>query len=162
MMHRRASGDMTALAGLAAGARIIGLDPGRKRIGVAISDTARRWAQGHSVLRRTRLTEDLVILDGLAAEWQAGGFVIGLPLLMSGGEGKQAQLVREFARLLAAHCGLPVAFQDERLSTIGARKTLDALPLPAKRKAAILDAQAAKDILQTALYRLARDEGSVG
>lgn len=133
----------------------LGLDLGEKTIGVAVSDTSRMIASPLELIRKTKFTQDaervLKLMDGR----QASGLVIGLPLNMDGTEGPRAQSCRAFARNLQRLRAVPVAFQDERLSTTAVERFLiDELDLTRKRRADVVDRTAAAWILQGALDRL--------
>ncbi|MBU1326140.1 MAG: Holliday junction resolvase RuvX [Alphaproteobacteria bacterium] len=132
-----------------------GLDLGEKTIGVAVSDPGRMIASPLQLIRKTKFTDDaqalLKLMDGRAAS----GLVIGLPLNMDGSEGPRAQSCRAFARNLQRLRPVPVAFQDERLSTSAVERFLiEDLDLNRKRRAQVIDRTAAAWILQGALDRL--------
>lgn len=133
----------------------MGLDPGTKTIGVAISDGLRMTATPFQTLKRGKFSKDASVLDGIVADRSITGVVIGLPRNMDGSEGPRAQSVRAFARNVAEKLGLPVAFWDERLSTVAAERTLLEADMSRKRRAEVIDAMAAQYILQGALDRLA-------
>jgi putative Holliday junction resolvase len=137
----------------------LGLDLGEKTIGVAASDATRMIASPLELIRKTKFTQDaervLKLMDGR----RASALVIGLPLNMDGSEGPRAQSCRAFARNLQRLREVPVAFQDERLSTTAVERFLiDELDLTRKRRAGVVDRTAAAWILQGALDRL-RDAG---
>jgi putative Holliday junction resolvase len=139
---------------------LLGLDLGTKTIGVASSDPDRRVAAPVETIARQRFNLDAKRILDLAAERNAVGFVLGLPINMDGSEGPRAQSTRAFARNLAQLTTLPVALWDERLSTAAVERALiEADASRAKRKA-VIDQHAATFILQGALDRLAR--GQVG
>jgi putative Holliday junction resolvase len=104
--------------------RILALDLGKRRIGLALSDALGITAQGLPTLERTNLREDLAALSRIAAEHEVRFIVMGHPLHMSGREGRQAQYAREFAERLRARTGLEVRFWDERLTTVEAQRVL--------------------------------------
>ena len=104
--------------------RILALDLGKRRIGLALSDALGITAQGLPTLERTNLREDLAALSRIAAEHEVRFIVMGHPLHMSGREGRQAQYAREFAERLQARTGLEVRFWDERLTTVEAQRVL--------------------------------------
>lgn len=133
---------------------LFGLDPGTKTIGVATSDVTRSVATAIKTIRRRKFTNDAAELLALASEREAVGFIIGLPINLNGTEGPRAQSVRAFARNLAALTPLPLAFWDERLSTVAAERVLLAADTSRKRRAEVIDAVAAAYILQGALDRL--------
>lgn len=135
---------------------LIGLDLGTKTIGVAASDPDRRLATGVETIARKNFTSDAQRLLALAAERNAAGFVLGLPINMDGTEGPRAQSTRAFARNLAKLTGLPIMLWDERLSTAAVERELIAADVSRARRAAVIDEHAAIFILQGALDRLSR------
>ncbi len=133
----------------------LGLDLGEKTIGVAASDATRMIASPLVLIRKTKFTPDAEAVLRLMDERRASGLVIGLPLNMDGSEGPRAQSCRAFARNLQRLREVPVAFQDERLSTTAVERFLiDELDLTRKRRAGVVDRTAAAWILQGALDRL--------
>jgi putative Holliday junction resolvase len=148
--------DIAELAGrLPAHAPLVGLDVGEKTIGLAVSDRLRGVASPLETLRRGRFAADAERLLALARGREAGGFVLGLPLNMDGSEGPRAQSTRAFARNLARLTDLPIAFWDERLSTVAAERALLEADTTRARRKEVIDAVAAGYILQGALDRLA-------
>jgi putative pre-16S rRNA nuclease len=135
---------------------LIGLDLGTKTIGVASSDPDRKLAAGVETVARKTFTADAKRLLALAAERNAIGFVLGLPINMDGSEGPRAQSTRAFARNFAKLTELPIAFWDERLSTAAVERELIGHDVSRKKRAAVIDQHAAMYILQGALDRLAR------
>ena len=135
---------------------LIGLDLGTKTIGVAVSDPDRRLATGVETIRRKAFKADAARLLAIAAERNAVGFVLGLPINMDGSEGPRAQSTRAFARNFAKLTGHPVALWDERLSTAAVERELIAADVSRAKRAAVIDQHAAAFILQGALDRLAR------
>jgi putative Holliday junction resolvase len=133
---------------------LIGLDLGTKTIGVAVSDPDRRLAAGVETVARTNFTADAKRLLALAAERNAAGFVLGLPVNMDGSEGPRAQSTRAFARNFARLTDLPIGLWDERLSTAAVERELIAADVSRKKRAAVIDQHAAAFILQGALDRL--------
>src|ERR1700750_160783 len=103
---------------------LLGLDVGTKTIGIATSDADRRLATGVETIIRKSFTEDAKRILALASERRCAGFVLGLPLNMDGSEGPRAQSVRAFARNFSKLTELPIAFWDERLSTVAGRRGL--------------------------------------
>ncbi|MEL7154476.1 MAG: Holliday junction resolvase RuvX [Pseudomonadota bacterium] len=134
---------------------LMGLDPGTKTIGVAISDGLRMTATSLETIRRTKFTKDAARLREIAKGRDIAAAVIGLPMNMDGSEGPRAQSVRAFARNIVEHVELPVVLWDERLTTVAAERTLLEADLSRKRRAEVIDAVAAQYILQGALDRLA-------
>ena len=135
---------------------LIGLDLGTKTIGVAASDPDRRLATAVETVARKTFSKDSERLLALAAERNAAGFVLGLPINMDGSEGPRAQSTRAFARNLAKLTELPIALWDERLSTAAAERTLIGADVSRARRALVIDQHAAMFILQGALDRLAK------
>jgi putative Holliday junction resolvase len=135
---------------------LIGLDLGTKTIGVASSDPDRRLATGVETVARTKFSTDAKRLLALAAERNAAGFVLGLPINMDGSEGPRAQSTRAFARSFAKLTELPIALWDERLSTAAVERDLIQADMSRKKRAAVIDQHAAAFILQGALDRLQR------
>ncbi|HVI11316.1 MAG TPA: Holliday junction resolvase RuvX [Pseudolabrys sp.] len=135
---------------------LIGLDLGTKTIGVAASDPDRKLATAVETVARKTFSVDAKRLLALAAERNAVGFVLGLPLNMDGSEGPRAQSTRAFARNLGKLTELPIALWDERLSTAAVERDLIAADVSRQKRAAVIDQHAAAFILQGALDRLAR------
>jgi len=144
---------------LAARGALIGLDLGTKTIGVATSDPDRRLATAVETVARKTFTADAARILALAAERNAAGFVLGLPVNMDGSEGPRAQSTRAFARNLARLTALPIALWDERLSTAAVERELIAADVSRGKRKAVVDQHAAVFILQGALDRLARMAG---
>lgn len=135
-------------------ARLLGLDVGTKTVGLALSDVTRVIATPYETLRRTKFTADATKIAEIVAKEGVGGLVIGLPLNLDGSEGPRAQSTRAFARNLANHIDLPMAFWDERLSTAAVERHLIEADASRKRRAEVIDRMAAGYILQGALDRL--------
>ena len=134
---------------------LIGLDLGTKTIGVAVSDPDRRLATGVETISRKNFTTDAARVLALAAERSVAGFVLGLPVNMDGTEGPRAQSTRAFARNFSKLTELPIAFWDERLSTVAVERGLIAADMRRDRRKEVIDQHAAMFILQGALDRLA-------
>ena len=139
---------------LPAGSRLLGLDLGTKTIGLALSDVGRTIATPLETIRRKKFTPDAEALLALASEHDVAGLIIGLPLNLDGTEGPRAQATRAFARNLRKLTDLPIAFWDERLSTVAAERTLLEADATRKRRSEVIDKMAAGFILQGALDRL--------
>lgn len=139
---------------------LLGLDLGTKTIGIAASDPDRRLSAGVETISRKTFSVDAARLLSLAAERNATGLVLGLPLNMDGSEGPRAQSTRAFARNLAKLTELPIAFWDERLSTVAVERDLIAADASRAKRAAVIDQHAAAFILQGALdyLRLAKEK----
>jgi len=144
------------VAALAAGrGPLMGLDLGTKTIGVAVSDGLRMAATALETVRRTKFAADAAALEKVIAGRGIAGIVLGLPRNMDGSEGPRCQATRAFARNLAQRILIPIAFWDERLSTVAAERTLLEADSSRKRRAEVIDKVAAAIILQGALDRLA-------
>lgn len=133
------------------GARILALDFGARRIGLAISDPLGLTAQGLPTLERSNRERDLAALLALAREREVTLWLMGLPLHLSGTEGAQAQKVRTFGALLAARSGLPVEYWDERLTTVAAQRVLREAELSLAKRRRAVDRLAAVVLLQSYL-----------
>ena len=147
---------LEAFGSLARGARLLGLDLGEKTIGLALSDVERSIATPLETIRRTKFTPDAERIRALAARFQVGGLVVGLPLNMDGSEGPRAQATRAFVRNLRPLLGLPIVLWDERLSTAAVTRTLLEADASRARRGEVIDKMAAAYILQGALDRLRR------
>lgn len=134
---------------------LFGLDVGETGIGIAVSDLTWTIATPVTVIKRLKAGRDREQLRELIAERQVGGLIVGLPIEMSGREGSRCQSVRAFVRNIDPILNLPVAFWDERLSTVAVERVLtcDANLSRAKRSK-VVDRAAATWILQGALDRL--------
>jgi putative Holliday junction resolvase len=133
---------------------LAGLDLGDKTIGVAVSDGLRQVATPLQTLRRTRFGTDAAALLAIVTARRIGGLILGLPRNMDGSEGPRAQSTRAFARNLSRLSDLPIAFWDERLSTVAAERALLEADTSRKRRSEVIDRVAAGYILQGALDRL--------
>jgi putative Holliday junction resolvase len=134
--------------------RILALDVGKRRIGVAISDELGLTAQGLETLERTNNREDYAALARLAAERCVSMFLIGNPVNMSGREGRQAEWVRQFAEALSARTGVPVKMWDERLTTVEAGRVLRSSGISIQKRARAVDRLSAVLLLQNYLDAL--------
>ena len=141
------------------GVRALGVDPGSKRIGLAVSDLSGTIASPLTVLRRSRSKQhDLHELARIAREEEAEVIVIGLPLNMDGSRGKAADAAVAEARRLATLVDVPVELHDERLTTVTADRDMMAAGLNAIERRQVVDKVAAAIMLQSWLdaraYRL--------
>jgi putative Holliday junction resolvase len=141
---------------------IIGLDLGTKTIGIAVSDGLRMTATALETLRRTKFAADAARLEEIIAGRGITAVLLGLPRNMDGSEGPRCQSTRAFARNLAARIPQPIAFWDERLSTVAAERALLEADSSRKRRSEVIDKVAAAFILQGALDRLAEIERRAG
>lgn len=140
------------------GRRLMGLDIGDKTIGLALSDVRLTIATPLETIRRRKFTADAQILLALIERHEVGGLVIGLPVNMDGSEGPRCQSTRQFAANLLEKADIPIAFQDERLSTAAVTRTLLEADVSRARRAALVDKMAAAYILQAALDTLAHQD----
>ena len=134
--------------------RILALDLGKRRIGLAVSDPLGLTAQGLPNLERTNKRADLAALAALARAWEAGLILIGNPLNMGGSEGRQSAWVHEFAHALERYTGLPIQFWDERLTTVEANRVLRSSGISISKRAAAVDRLSATILLQSYLDSL--------
>ena len=104
--------------------RLLALDVGKKRIGLAVSDELGLTAQGIETLARTRIREDVAALKQIATHWNVHTLLVGKPLHMSGDESRQSEYTREFAQRLGKALNLPVMYWDERLTSREAERLL--------------------------------------
>lgn len=141
-------------AALQPGQIVAGLDLGTKTIGVAVSDRGLSLATPRPVIRRSKFTADAEALLTLFGKENVGAIVLGLPLNMDGSEGPRVQATRAFARNLARKTDIPIAYWDERLSTVAAERSLLEQDVSRAKRADRIDSAAAAFILQGALDRL--------
>jgi putative Holliday junction resolvase len=138
--------------------KILGLDVGDSKIGVALSDTLGWTAQGLTTIYRKNVKNDLGYLRKLIYENNVKEVVIGLPIKKNGERDTQTRKILRFARLLRKTFRIPVRTWDERFSTVAASKALERGKVGKKKKAALIDKVAAVIILQGYLdnrnYRL--------
>jgi putative holliday junction resolvase len=128
--------------------RVLALDVGTKRIGMAVTDELGITAQGLETLERQNKKADLSRLVHVLQEYDIGEVVVGMPLRMSGDEGIQAEKMRAFARDLAEQSGLPFHFWDERLTSAEANRLLDEAGMTRLDRKGKVDQMAAVMILQ--------------
>lgn len=129
----------------------MGLDPGTKTIGIALSDPDQRVATPHVTLKKGKFTADVAALRQIIDDYGVGGIVIGHPLNMDGTSGPRAQASRAFQRNLEREIALPTWLQDERLSTAAVERSLIEQDTSRRRRAEVIDAHAAAYILQGVL-----------
>lgn len=148
------------------GVVLMGLDVGKKTIGVALSDSAHCVATPVTTIKRTKFKRDLQALEEIIREYNVGGFVVGYPLNMDSSAGPRCQSVRDFVLEFKAQLSpdlkcnedIWIALWDERLSTASVEGFVDEYVDISKRKAkerGILDKLAAQVILQGALDYMA-------
>ena len=136
---------------ISAGQRLLGLDIGKKTIGLALSDTGLKIASPVKILYRTKFTPDAESLFKLVDNESVGGLVLGWPVNMDGSIGPRCDSVRDLAHALMRIRDIPIAFQDERLSTRAVESAMVAADMTRAKRALRRDALAACWILQSAL-----------
>ena len=134
--------------------RLIGIDPGTRTIGLALSDVRRVVASPYGSIKRGKLVAAAEVVLAIAKREDAGGLVVGLPLQMDGRLGPAAQAARDWTFALMEATGLPAAMWDERLSSAEANRSLTEQGASSSRRAAAVDRMAAAVILQAALDSL--------
>lgn len=134
--------------------RVLALDAGEKRIGVAVSDPLGIIAQGVTVIARRDPETDLNEIKRIVEEYKADSVVIGMPVNMDGTKGKSAEKVNEFVERLKGRLSIPVYTYDERLSTKESEKFLISADVSRKKRKQVLDKMAAQLILESYLERL--------
>lgn len=140
------------LASLTGDQRVIGIDPGTKTVGLALSDVRRRLASPYGSLKRGKLSLNAIEIATIALREGAYGLVVGLPLSMDGTAGPAAQAARDWTHALSDATGLPAALWDERLSSAAVNRFLiDEADLSRGKRAASVDRAAAAWMLQSAL-----------
>ena len=140
------------------GERLLGLDLGSKTIGIALSDTRLTIASSMETIKRIKFTKDAENLMAIIHQQNIGGLIIGLPKNMDGSEGPRCQSTRQFAKNLHEKIDLPIAYWDERLSTVAVTRTLLEANTSRKRRAELVDKMAAAYILQGALDNISKDQ----
>ncbi len=133
---------------------LLGLDPGTKTLGLAISDRTRLIATPLKTIRRKKFTPDAAELLDIYDTNEAVGLVIGLPMNMNGTAGPRVQSVKDFANNLLNIRDLPILFWDERLSTMAVTRGMLEADMSRKKRAENVDKLAAGYILQGVLDRL--------
>jgi putative holliday junction resolvase len=138
--------------------RILALDVGKRRIGLAISDGLGITAQGLPTLQRTTVRDDLAQLAELSRERDVTLYLVGEPLHMSGDKSRQAQYIRDFAERLTERTGIPVQFWDERLTTVQAQRVLRESGISIEKRAKAVDRLAAVILLESFLDSLPAED----
>lgn len=137
--------------------RILGLDVGEKTIGLALSDIGRQIATPMETIRRSKFSKDVVTLLDIIRQQEVGGLIVGWPVNMDGTAGARAQSTRQFALNISKHTDIPIAFWDERMSTMAVnRMMIDEMDINRKRRSELVDKLAASYMLQGALDYLNR------
>lgn len=140
------------------GQALLGLDVGKKTIGLALSNPTQTLATPLQTIKRTKFTQDMACLLAVINDYKVEGFIVGLPINMDGSEGRRAQSIRDFAIEMKNTLGQDtwIALWDERLSTVSADNIVDNLVEKRKTKinakaSGLIDKLAAQTILQGAL-----------
>lgn len=134
--------------------RLIGLDVGKRTIGLATCDAGWSFATPLETIARSKFTPDLAKLRAVIARERVVGLVIGLPLNMDASDSKQTQSVREFARSVDQHLQMPMLLWDERWSTVAVERAMIDADLSRARRHELVDKLAAAHILQGAIDAL--------
>src|SRR5579863_1455665 len=135
--------------------RLIGLDPGSRTIGVALSDVGVSLASPYGSIKRGKLRDNAAEITVIARKEGVGGLVVGLPLSMDGSVGPAAQAARDWALALSDATGLPLALWDERLTSVAANRMLvEQADVSRRRRAEAVDRLAAAILLQNAIDSL--------
>jgi putative Holliday junction resolvase len=131
--------------------KIVALDIGTVRIGVAASDIMEIIASAYTVYKRKNFNSDIKAIADIINNLQAGQVVIGLPLKMDGSEGQSVEMAKSFGEELSKVIEVPIVYQDERLSTVSAQKILIESGMRREKRKDKVDSLAATFILQTYL-----------
>lgn len=131
--------------------RTLGLDPGTKRIGVAISDELNFLARPLEIIERKNAFEDLKRIEQIVKLNNVNKIIVGMPINMDGSIGEKANDAKKFAETLKAIPGVEIDFFDERLSTVQANNVLIEADISRKKRKGITDKLAAQFILQAYL-----------
>ena len=137
--------------------RLLGMDIGKKTLGLSVSDPMHSLATPIETIKRTKFTKDILKLDVIIKDYEIGGYVLGLPLNMDDSEGPRCQATRDFAAEMLNHPAIfgddPwIALHDERFSTVSAETIVDGFVNKRKAKdKGITDMLASQVILQSAL-----------
>ncbi|MCU4184838.1 Holliday junction resolvase RuvX [Acidiferrimicrobium sp. IK] len=134
---------------LAATGRLLGLDLGSRRIGVAVSDSQRRLATGVTAIARRDPASDHRTVADLVDEYEAVGVIVGVPLSLSGAAGPAARAATAEVEQLRATLDVPVDTVDERLTTVQASAGMRAAGRRSHQQRSVIDQQAAAGLLQT-------------
>jgi putative Holliday junction resolvase len=138
--------------------RVLGIDFGERRIGLAISDRAARIAFPAGIVESRGRKHDLAALCQLAQEREIARIVVGLPIHLEGHESRGSEAARSFARALEGATGLPVELLDERWTTRAADRSLDESKSGRRRRREAVDSVAATLLLRTFLERPPQEE----
>lgn len=133
-------------------ARLLGVDPGRKQVGLALSDVSRVVASPFQTVKRGKLTAMVAHIRQIAQQQDVAGMIVGIPLSLDGSFGPAAQAAKDWAMALSDQTGLPTCLWDERLSSSAVNRMLiKEADLSRKKREGVVDQLAAAYILQAAL-----------
>ena len=130
------------------GSRLLGIDPGKRNVGIAICDPSHLIATPYETIQSKKLKNLLEELDKIIIENDIKGIVVGHPINMDGTEGPRSQSTKDFVKNIIKHTHLPVTLWDERLSSVGAFKSMQDLGINSSSKKDKLDENSAAFILQ--------------
>ena len=136
---------------LSSGSRLLGIDLGTKRIGIAISDYNQKVATPLQTLEKSKQGKLIDALESIIAEYEIRGIIIGNPINMDGTYGKSSQSAKDVAINISNKIDIPVSLWDERLSTVGAFNLSSELDINVSKREKDIDKFAAAFILQGAL-----------
>ena len=136
---------------LSSGSRLLGIDLGTKRIGIAISDYNQKVATPLQTLDKSKQGKLIDALESIIAEYDIKGIIIGNPINMDGTYGKSSQSAKDMAINISNKIDIPVSLWDERLSTVGAFNLSSELDINVSKREKDIDKFAAAFILQGAL-----------
>lgn len=141
--------------------RLLGIDFGTRRVGLAVSNPEQTLAGALEIIQRSIPTVESRRLKQIVQEYRIAGLVVGLPVYASGDESKSSNLARDYGNWIAAETGLPVCFHDERYTSSIAEQLLLDADLTRKKRKERLDKLAAQILLQSFLES-DRDAGAPG
>ena len=136
---------------LSSGSRLLGIDLGTKRIGIAISDYNQKVATPLQTLEKSKQGKLIDALESIIAEYDIRGIIMGNPINMDGSYGKSSQSAKDIAINISNKIDIPVSLWDERLSTVGAFNLSSELDINVSKREKDIDKFAAAFILQGAL-----------
>ena len=131
--------------------RLIGIDLGNKRIGIAICDENQKIATPFKTLNKIKLADLLLDLKQIIEENDIGGIIIGNPINMDGTAGRSSQSAKDISENISKNVSLPICMWDERLSTVGAFNLSGQLDINVNKREKKIDQKAAAFILQGAI-----------
>jgi|TARA_A100001011_G_scaffold349836_1_gene388702 putative Holliday junction resolvase len=130
------------------GTRILGIDPGKKNIGISISDPNQKIATPLKIIFMKKFKKFIEDLNRVIMDYEIKGIVVGNPINMDGSIGPRSQSAKDFAQNISKMTNLPITLWDERLSSDGAFSLMDELDINSSKKTKKLDQHAAAFILQ--------------